>query len=164
MAFRVRRRLPRRIAGAVPARGRLLIAVAVAALAVVAGIFATRPRPTPRPKAPEPAPPTADTAAALDTVSFSQLRPRLGDHMAPPRIGLRWRFAPADSSTREVTFRVHLRGRDGALEITRQTQESHLNVDLGPNYPLGDCEWWVEALRPGLPAVRSRPELFSLQP
>lgn len=158
-------RIPSRGTRAPGARGpRLLLAVGAAALALAAALVASRSL---GPSAPKPSPeqaPGIDAASGIDTVAFRQLRPRNGDHMAPPRIGFRWSFPPDSVGADGVRFRLHIQGPDGVQEITRETGDTHLNVDLAPSFPLGECEWWVEAIRPGKPGLRSKAERFRLEP
>jgi len=86
--------------------------------------------------------------------------------MTPPRIGFRWSFAPdsahADQAS-AVRFRIHLQGPSPAIEITRETSSSNLNVNLADSFPLGECEWWVEALMPIGPSLLSQRERFLLE-
>jgi hypothetical protein len=141
-----------------------LLAIGGAALVAAAALIGARLLQPPAAKPPHPAQPAPDsTSARLDTLTFSQLRPREGDHMAPPRIGFRWSFRADSAAGAETLFRVHLRSVERGVEVTRDTRESSLNVDLAPSYPLGPCEWWVEAIRPGHPVIRSRSESFRLE-
>jgi hypothetical protein len=96
------------------------------------------------------------------------MRPRPEDKMAPPRLGFRWSFVPdsarATVPSKQVKFRVHLISSDGAHEVTHSVAESQTHVDIRDNFPTGKCQWWVEALVPGYPPVRSVTETFVLEP
>jgi hypothetical protein len=121
------------------------------------------------------------------TSLFSGLRPKAGDHMTLPRLGFRWSFEMTPGSPRGVSqasimprFRsssdssngtgtrgniryvLHLVGPGGQPEITKESSEPELRVNLKKDFPPGDCEWWVEALIPGQPPVASEREKFTL--
>jgi hypothetical protein len=81
-------------------------------------------------------------------------------------VGFRWNWMPDSSratvSQKQVRFRVHLISSDGIHEVTRQVPESRAHVNLRETFPFGRCRWWVEALVPGHPPVRSAEETFVL--
>jgi hypothetical protein len=62
-----------------------------------------------------------------------------------------------------VRFRFHLVGPGGFPKIDRESDRPELQLDLQKGFPVGECVWWVEALRPGLPIVSSPQERFALQ-
>jgi hypothetical protein len=96
------------------------------------------------------------------------MRPRAGDKMTLPRVGFRWIWSPdsarATVPSTQVKFRVHLVSSDGGHEVTRQSAESRAHVNLRDGFPIGECQWWVEALVPGYPPVRSAKQTFLLEP
>jgi len=62
-----------------------------------------------------------------------------------------------------VKFRFHLAGPGGSPEIDQETDRPEIQLTLTKDFPVGECEWWVEAIRPGLPVVTSPRERFTLQ-
>lgn len=119
----------------------------------------TKPVPTP--------PAGGDSLGVSDAGAFHGMRPRADDRMTPPRVGFRWNWTP-DSTMgavpmKQVKFRVHLVSCDGSHEVTRSVNESQTHVNLRDTFPTGTCEWWVEALVPGHPPVRSAKETFVLE-
>ncbi len=116
-----------------------------------------------------PAPPSGpDSLGVVDPGAFQRMRPRPEDKMALPRVGFRWSYVPdsarATVPSKQVRFRVHLISSDGAHEITQSVADSRTHVNLRDNFPTGKCEWWVEALVPGYPPVRSSTGTFELEP
>ena len=127
--------------------------------AIYEGAPNTKPMPPPLPG--------TDSVGVTDPGAFHSMRPRAEDKMTPPRIGFRWSWT-ADSARAavpvgQVKFRVHLVSSDGTHEITRSVTDSEAHVNLGDTFPIGKCQWWVEALVPGHPPVRSATETFVLE-
>jgi hypothetical protein len=112
-------------------------------------------------------PPGTDSLGVSDPGAFHGMRPRAEDKMTPPRIGFRWSWTPDSARAtvpgRQVRFRVHLISSDGTQEVTRSVSESQTHVNLRDTFPFGECQWWVEALVPGHPPVRSAKETFVLE-
>ena len=112
-------------------------------------------------------PPGADSLGVSDPGAFRGMRPRADDKMTPPRLGFRWTWIPdtlrAAVPAKQVRFRVHLVSSDGSYEVTRSAAESQAHVNLRDDFPTGTCQWWVEALVPGFPPVRSANETFVLE-
>jgi hypothetical protein len=111
--------------------------------------------------------PGADSVGTCDPGAFRGMRPRSDDTMTLPRVGFRWIWVPdsamAATSPGPVKFRVHLVSCDGAHEVTRQVTESRAQVNLREEFPTGRCQWWIEALAPGRPPIRSGRETFLLE-
>lgn len=168
---------------------RLALLVFLGALGFLGVRLASHSAPTAKPSLePEATPTNAGT--------FSELRPRTGDHMALPRIGFRWTFdgqaaSPKSASTRPgasknisqasmvprflsgsdssredgaVRYVLHLAGPGGTPEITKESSEPSLRLNLKKDFPTGECEWWIEAFVPGQPPATSPRERFTLSP
>jgi hypothetical protein len=115
-----------------------------------------------------PTPPSGtDSLGVSDPGAFRGMRPRADDKMTPPRIGFRWSWTPDSTRAvvplKQVKFRVHLVSSDSTHEVMRSVTESQAHVNLSDTFPLGTCQWWVEALVPGHPPVRSATETFVLE-
>jgi hypothetical protein len=112
-------------------------------------------------------PPGTDSLGLSDPGAFHGMRPRADDKMTPPRIGFRWTWTPDSARAavplKQVKFRVHLISSDSTHEVTRSVTESQTHVNLRDTFPVGTCQWWVEALVPGHPPVRSGKETFVLE-
>jgi hypothetical protein len=112
-------------------------------------------------------PPGTDSLMVSDPGAFQGMRPRAEDRMTPPRIGFRWNWIPDSTRAavplKQVKFRVHLISSDGSQEVTRQVNESKVHVNVRDTFPTGTCRWWVEALVPGHPPVRSTTQTFVLE-
>jgi hypothetical protein len=123
------------------------------------GVPNTKPVPAP--------PPGRDSLGVSDPGAFQGMRPRAKDKMTPPRIGFRWSWTPDSARAavplKQVKFRVHLLSSDGVHEVTRSVAESQTHVNLRDTFPIGECQWWVEALVPGYPPVQSAKETFLLE-
>jgi hypothetical protein len=174
------RKLPRRD---VPAR-RLAVLLFLGALGLLGFRFVSTQAGHPA-KPATPRPGGSPTPAAS---FFAGLRPRLGDHMTLPRIGFRWAFDPSGKDAQNVTqaslvpsflarpdsaasamgekvrYVLHLLGPGGAPEVTKESSESSLRMNLRKDFPTGECEWWVEAYVPGQPPLVSPKERFVLSP
>ena len=116
----------------------------------------------------EPMPlPGTDSLGVSEPGAFHGMRPRADDKMTPPRIGFRWSWTPDSARAavplKQVKFRVHLVSSDSTQEVTRSVTESQARVNLSDTFPIGKCRWWVEALVPGHPPVRSANETFILE-
>jgi hypothetical protein len=159
-------------------------------LLVLLGAFATlgiRHASPPTPgtaKAPNPSKP--DSSVQPFHWALSKLRPRVGDRMTLPRIGFRWTFEAGGGSTatqaslvppflsdtdsmkaagtEAVRFLLHLVGPGGKPEIVKETTTQEIRLDLKNGFPVGECEWWVEALLPGGNSVCSDRQRFVLKP
>jgi hypothetical protein len=168
---------------AVPAR-RLVVLCFLGALGMI-GIHMLPARgpapagpPTPTPQKGSPAPVAGE---------FSGMRPHAGDHMTPPRLGFRWKYALPERSAAEgaprqasmvppffsrldssaagregVRFTLHLLGPGGGPEITREARSGGVRLNLKGALSPGECEWWVEAAVPGQAPVSSPRERFIL--
>jgi hypothetical protein len=141
-----------------------LALLGVLSVLTVRAFFERAPNTRPAPASPS----GMDSLSVSDPGAFQGMRPRAKDKMAPPRIGFRWNWIPDSTRAavplKQVKFRVHLVSSDGAHEVTRQVSESQTHVNLRDTFPVGECQWWVEALVPGHPPVRSARETFILEP
>jgi hypothetical protein len=150
-----------------PGRNNQVVRLAVLVVLGILGIlgartlFQGRPNTVPVP----PAAPGTDSLGVTNAAAFRGLRPREGDKMTPPRIGFRWTWNPdsARVAPGPVKFRVHLVSPDGAHEVSRQVSEPKAHVNLRDSFPTGKCEWWVEAIVPGSPPIRSAKQNFLLE-
>jgi hypothetical protein len=138
---------------------------------------------TAKPSAPRP-----NDAPASTVSPFAEMRPRPGDHMTLPRIGFRWVFDLTGAKPQAVSqasmvppflaridstrgsrqdgtrFVLHLVGPGGQPEITKESTEPNMRLNLKKDFPTGDCEWWVEAVVSGQPPLVSPRERFILSP
>jgi hypothetical protein len=167
---------------------RLVLPVRHLGMLVLLGALAVlgiRHFPGPSPlKAPEPSKPTSGVQPFH--WALSKLRPRLGDRMTLPRIGFRWSLEGTDGApvsqaslvppffthtdsmkaagSHAVRFLLHLVGPGGKPEIVQETTTQEMRLDLKNGFPVGECEWWVEARMPGGTSVCSDRQRFVLKP
>ncbi len=63
----------------------------------------------------------------------------------------------------DVRYRIHVLGAGGKTEIVTETDQPRVTLNLTAGFPIGECQWWVEALLPGRDPVCSPREKFTLQ-
>jgi hypothetical protein len=177
----------KRMLGLMQSLPRLVLPVrhlGVLALLGALAFLGVRHSPAPAPvKAPEPSKPVSGVQPFH--WALSKLRPRLGDRMTLPRVGFRWSLERGDATvaqaslvppflsdtdsmkaagTHAVRFLLHLVGPGGKPEIVRETTTQEVRLDLKDGFPVGECEWWVEARMPGGTSVCSDRQRFVLKP
>jgi hypothetical protein len=102
--------------------------------------------------------------ASVAAGRFFDLRPRAGDILVPPRIGLRWRYDPSGSAgpggggaasdsladrpfeISGLVFRVHVVDSLDVPYVETRTWDTDIRVTLPPRTPPGTYFWWVESL------------------
>ena len=122
---------------------------------------------------------THTVAATRNEEWFHDLRPKAGDVLVPPRIGLRWGYVPStetggwpgavdstaadsllggsslpDSARRTMAptgifFRVHVVDSLDVPYIETETRETDIRVTLPPETPPGTYSWWIESFLEG---------------
>lgn len=121
---------------------------------------------------------THTPAATRNEEWFRDLRPKAGDVLVPPRIGLRWEYSPStemavagsadsvaaadslggasfsDSARSAVAppgifFRVHVVDSLDVPYVETETRETDIRVTLPPETPPGTYSWWIESFREG---------------
>jgi hypothetical protein len=139
----------------------------------------------------EPAPDQEVEHAHSDTTErnshwFLDMKPRDGDVLVPPRIGLRWQYVPSTEtgmpgSTSSVSdsllmgsppdsqpprlpvppgiaFHVHVVDSLDVPYIDTETKETDIRVTLPPETPPGSYSWWIESFAEGDTNVIARSE------
>lgn len=162
--------------------GRILCPLLIASALGCGG--ESEPKPRPGEQAPPPAGAAAADAAVANEGWFYDLRPKAGDVLVPPRIGLRWQYIPstmpgeigsmsdsiqssaADSAVSRIpgiTFRVHVVDSLDVPYIRTETKETDVRVTLPPETPPGAYSWWVESFAEGSATIIATSERQTFQ-